>query len=432
MSEKQYELSNYIAAVPYKEMEGYVTLFLNSRKGSSKVILGEKDYESIKNGDFSGIDTEVLYEQGILVESREKEKQEMLGFMDEFNQNEYYKAIVVMNLECNLDCIYCFEDAIKTNQQMTAETADALIDYLEKRLTPDKRFLEIAFYGGEPLKSMDRIKDISKKIKERFKGTDYSFRFVTNGTLLTKRIVEELLPLGFKGAKITLDGPRETHDKYRPFKGGGASFDRIIGNIRDVCEICEISISGNYNQENLKSFPLLLDYLMNEGLTPEKIKGVKFSPIMEVPGLKFHQEFNGCLSFNEPWLFESGISLREEILKRGYHTAKTGFAVCMIDVTDYDVINFNGDIYKCPSFLGAEEFIIGNIWKGITDYTETYQLDIWKDPECLDCSYMGLCLGGCRYMSWLREGRMDVLDCWKELFDNTLEAMTLQDVKYMS
>ena len=62
---------------------------------------------------------------------------------DDFNELEYYKLewyrslyasgilrhTVILNLACNCDCLYCFEN--KNNQFMTMETAKAYLEWLE-------------------------------------------------------------------------------------------------------------------------------------------------------------------------------------------------------------------------------------------------------------------------------------------------------------
>ncbi|MBW1679516.1 MAG: putative geopeptide radical SAM maturase, partial [Deltaproteobacteria bacterium] len=94
---------------------------------------------------------------------------------------------------------------------------------------------------------------------------------------------EELVPLGLEGVKITLDGPAEIHNRYRPFKSGAGSFDTIIRNIKDTWDLVKIGLGGNFESNTYEKFPRLLDYLIKEGLTPEKIAMVKFDPVMKSP-----------------------------------------------------------------------------------------------------------------------------------------------------
>jgi len=93
-------------------------------------------------------------------------------------------------------------------------------------------------------------------------------------------------------------------------------------------------------------------------------------------------------------------------------------------------VNFDGAIFKCPAFLGWPEMAVGDLEAGIRDYSVSHNLDVWKKDECLDCAYLPLCFGGCRYLKLLRDGRIDGVDCRKKYLDETLEAFVRQDLKY--
>ena len=102
----------------------------------------------------------------------------------------------------------------------------------------------------------------------------------------------------------------------------------------------------------------------------------------------------------------------------------------MIEVSDSYVVNFDGFIYKCPGFVGKKDFSVGSLQTGITDYSRSYKLGIWKNEKCSDCEYLPLCFGGCRYMTFIRDGNIDALDCQKDYFDASLETMIKQEITY--
>jgi uncharacterized protein len=192
-------------------------------------------------------------------------------------------------------------------------------------------------------------------------------------------------------------------------------------------------VGGNYTRENYREFPRLLDFLLAEGLTPDRISLVKFDPVIRSGGEFPLPEFNkGCASLDEPWLIEASLFLREEILKRGFHTSRVGPAACMIESCNDLVVNWDGILFKCPAFLGWKEMSIGSLESGIRDYTVSHNLDVWKKDECLDCAYLPLCFGGCRYLKLLRNGRIDDVDCRKAFLDETLETFVRQDLKYQT
>ncbi len=66
------------------------------------------------------------------------------------------------------------------------------------------------FYGGEALMALPMLKRIAGTLADeaRKSGVSFDFNIITNGTLLTRRVVDELLPLGLAAVRITLDGRR--------------------------------------------------------------------------------------------------------------------------------------------------------------------------------------------------------------------------------
>ena len=425
-------LSHYLKIYPWEEDPGKRLLF--STKNASKILFSEETFRSIENGTLSGSDETMLSKLGMLVEDREEEKRDMLGFFDRMNErNAVLNLMVVLNLDCNFACVYCYEGNMKGKHYMSRETADALVRFIKENFSEQKKSLLIDFYGGEPLLSTGLIKSISKPLKAftESRGGTYFFTLVTNGSLFNRKTAESLVPLGLNSVQITLDGPEENHNLYRPFKSGAGSFDLIIRNIQESMDLVKINIGGNYEKENYEKFVHLLNDLRMAGLTPDKISSVKFSPVMKQPDFETGPVYykGGCLSINEPWLMEAESFLRGEILRRGYKTQKARPITCMVEIRDSCVVNFDGVLYKCPGFIGKKGFEAGNLQTGRGDYGKTYALDLWKNETCLDCSYLPLCFGGCRFMSFIRDGRIGKPDCKKDYFDASLETLIKQDIK---
>jgi len=427
------QLSRYIKVYPYEKESGCRLIY--STKKASLILIKEETFQGIEQGTLSPLDEQRLRKLGIIVDDQEGEKRAILGLFDELNaRNPGLNLTVVLNLDCNFSCLYCYEGGMKGDLYMSDETARLLVDFVKERFTDNKRFLRIDFYGGEPLLSIGLIKSISQTLKPFIegKGGSYQFTLVTNGSLFKRKVAEELIPFGLEKVKITLDGPAEVHNRYRPFRSGAGSFDTIIRNIKETCDLVKIGIGGNFEKTNYESFVLLLDYLVEEGLTPDKIDTIKFDPVMKQPqGDTSPTDYKGgCMSINEPWIIKASAMLREEILKRGYNTPKIAPILCMVENRDSFVINFDGVIYKCPAFIGKEGFAVGDLQTGVRDYTSSYQLGIWKNEECAECVYLPLCFGGCRYMTFIRDGKIDRVDCQKAYLDASLETLVKQEITY--
>ncbi len=390
--------------------------------------------QDIEKGRLPKNEKKTLTELGFLVKSREAESRELLGYVDELNaENETFTAIIILNLDCNLGCTYCYEGKRKGKHYLSEETAGDFVDFIKSGIIKNQQEINLVFYGGEPLLSMDTIVRISKDIRAlaQKQGIAFSFTLTTNGTLLTPQIVKKLKPFGLRSASTTLDGSKELHDLFRPFRAGTGSFDTIVRNIKNVCSLIDVHIGGNYTRERYREFPGLLDYLLRNGLGPDKIASVEFAPVFQESKKFAMPDFHdGCSSVTEPWLRAASLYLREEILKRGFSTQKLVPSVCAVEQRDNLVVNYDGTLYKCPGLVGRKRYCAGSLKTGIHDYQKTHQVGKWKNKKCLACAYLPLCFGGCGYMKLLHDDTMRGINCRKEYFDKTLAQFVAQDIKY--
>ena len=427
-------LSRYVKIYPCSDQPGQNLLY--STKRSALLKLTDATLRAALDGTLAGDDHDQMVRLGFLVPDLIAERLEMRDiFVHANNIRRQFNAIVVLNLDCNLACGYCYEDNFRGNFYMSSDTADLLVDTIIDQQMDKGHDVRISFYGGEPLLSIGLIKDIAGRLLAAAKrlGTNFGFSLVTNGTLLSRELVKELISVGLTSAKVTLDGPRDTHDPSRPFASGSGSFDAIMDNVTHICDLIQLHLGGNFSQENYRLFPLLLDHLTACGITPDKIVKMQFSPVVKKSGAKGVGDFGGnCVCSYEPWLIEAGLYLREETLKRGYPVTKIQISACMIEYDSNLVVNYDGSIYKCPAFMSHDSLRIGTLRDGIQDFRESHNLDVWKNDACLDCPYLPICFGGCRQMTLLRNDTIDEVDCRKEFYDVSLERVLRQDLRYKS
>ena len=423
-------LSRYLKIYPSPDSPGHLLLY--STRRCSVVRVSEKTLRQIEEGTLPEADSATLARLGILVPDLAAEREELLGRFAEANRlSKKFHAIVVLNLDCNLACPYCFEEGVRVGSYMSPETADCLLAMIERDHLAHGRQVSLDFYGGEPLLSGSLIRSIAGRLKRASeeKGFPFSFSLVSNGTLLNRTLAEELKTLGLKAVKVTLDGPREVHDRSRPFASGrGSSFDAIVRNLGAVWDVVDLQIGGNFTRDNYAEFPRLLDHFVSIGLTPDKLRTIQFNPVMKTIGTPALPDFRaGCDCANEEWLYEASLFLREETLKRGFTVPRPGPAGCMVEFANDLVVNMDGAIYKCPAFVGREGFAVGDLRSGITSDGAAYSPDVWKKPECLECPYLPQCFGGCRFLKFVRDGNIADVDCWRPFLDATLEECIRQD-----
>lgn len=423
------ELTNYLKIYPCTDKPARV-LALATRR-CAVLELSENLLEAARSGALVAKDRDTLVRLGVLVPDRAAEREEMRQtFATINNKNRHFNALATLTLECNLGCGYCFEDPFRGRFAMTDHTAELLIGRLKEQMAAG-RDVTVVFYGGEALMALGLLKRIAGRLSDAAleAGVTFAFRIITNATLLTRPVVQELLPLGLASVMTTLDGPKAIHDQQRPFVSGKGSFDTIVANLKAVYDLVPVDLGGNYTRDNYQRFPEMLDYLISEGIPPGALKEVGFAPVVPKADGSVSGDLNSaCASVNEPWAIEASLFLRQETIKRGFPVSKLKAGACMIEFEHDLVVGYDGFLYKCPAFMGREELRVGSLADGVGDYSASHNLDLWKNDECLDCAYLPLCFGGCRFLRLLESGAMDGVDCRRPYLDAALERLVRQDL----
>ena len=168
------------------------------------------------------------------------------------------KPVVVWNVgqRCNLKCVHCYsqsQDRSYSGELTTAE-GERLIEDLGKFGSP-----VILFSGGEPL-----LRDDLLELAERAIGRGLRAVISTNGTLIDKAIAGKLKRIGLSYVGVSLDGMRETHDRFRGVKG---AFDSALKGIR-ACQEAGIKVGLRFtmNRRNAMDIPLIFDLLEEENI----------------------------------------------------------------------------------------------------------------------------------------------------------------------
>lgn len=123
-------------------------------------------------------------------------------------------------LRCNLSCLHCGSDCKAVADVPEMPLADFLpvLDEIKLR-QPDER-LYVHTVGGEPLVRRD-IVEAGRAITER----GFRWGMVSNGYLLDRPMLKDLLDAGLFTIAIDLDGTRDDHNWLR---NSNKSFDRAM------------------------------------------------------------------------------------------------------------------------------------------------------------------------------------------------------------
>lgn len=148
---------------------------------------------------------------------------------------EYKEDQLILNVteRCNMRCKYCAYSGLYEGQRthsdrdMTSATAIKALNHFLQNMSDDAC---ISFYGGEPLLKSDLIKRVIGHV-ESVADKKIRYSMTTNGTLLTPENCRYIIEKDFN-LMVSLDGPKEIHDRYRVYQNGNGSFRAITDNLQ--------------------------------------------------------------------------------------------------------------------------------------------------------------------------------------------------------
>jgi 12,18-didecarboxysiroheme deacetylase len=166
------------------------------------------------------------------------------------------KPVVVWNMgrRCNLKCVHCYAQSkdIEYKDELTTAQGKALIDDLAQFGAP-----VILFSGGEPTMRKD-LPELAMYARSKGMRAVIS----TNGTLIDKKMAKVLKDIGLSYVGVSLDGMKETNDKFRGVKG---AFDAALNGMRNcLAEGVKVGLRFTINKKNVKDIPAIFDLLEKE------------------------------------------------------------------------------------------------------------------------------------------------------------------------
>jgi uncharacterized protein len=202
-------------------------------------------------------------------------------------ERSFHTTVKPIGALCNLDCTYCYylskEELL---EQKTRRIADDIlerfiVDYIAAQDAPEIVF---TWHGGEPtlmgLPFFERVVEL--QAKHLPPGRRISNDLQTNGTLLDDDWCRFLTKNGFL-VGLSIDGPRELHDVYRPTKGNAPSFDKVIAGARLLVKHNVVySALCTVNRKNARE-PLAVYRFLRDELGA---KFIQFIPCVEPRGFE--------------------------------------------------------------------------------------------------------------------------------------------------
>ena len=311
--------------------------------------------------------------------------------------------------DCNLACKYCFAGEGEYHGPkglMSYEVGKKALDYLIDH-SGGRKNLEVDFFGGEPSLNFEVVKQLVDYGREREKdsGKNFRFTYTTNGIILTDEIMD-FCNKEMSNVVLSLDGRKAVNDRMRVNRGGAGSYDNIVPKFQKFIEKREgkdYYIRGTYTRFN-KDFAADILHMADLGF-----KEISIEPVVAEPSAPY-----ALREEDLPELLEQYEILATEMIKRERRGEGFTFYHYMIDLdggpcvvkrvsgcgvgTEYMAVTPEGEFYPCHQFVGKPEFLLGNVYDGVTNASVCDQFkncNIYSHAECDDCFARMYCSGGC-------------------------------------
>ena len=311
--------------------------------------------------------------------------------------------------DCNLACKYCFAGKGEYDGPkglMNFETGKRALDFLVEK-SGTRKNLEVDFFGGEPLLNWEVCKKLVEygRSIEKEHGKNFRFTLTTNGVLVNDEVID-FCNREMGNVVLSLDGRKETHDRLRTTCNGKGSYDLIVDKFKKFANArnqADYYMRGTYTHYNT-DFSKDIIHMADLGF-----KELSIEPVVSDPTEPYALKENDL-----PILKEQYEILADEMLRRYRNGNGFTFYHYMIDLnsgpcivkrisgcgvgTEYMAVTPSGELYPCHQFVGDEKFLLGDIWKGVTNTAildEFKGCNVYSHPECKDCFAKLYCSGGC-------------------------------------
>lgn len=312
--------------------------------------------------------------------------------------------------QCNLRCTYCYNGE-KFTRRMDGDTIRKAIALA---VGQRPRHLDLSFFGGEPLIHVDLMREAMAVAEETIAAMPAprsSVRYIvnTNGTLIDDEVTSLLAPPRAVTVFVSVDGDRETHDRFRVNAGGRGSYDEVVAGLGKLRAAgIAFQIVGVVNLATAAS--LGRSVLSCAGLGAVKLTlAPNFRDEWDEASIATLRE--GLRAAGDGWMamFRAGTQLPIEPLHGKILTHLKGGipcpSRCLLGGNEFCVTP-TGRIYPCAQMVGedrADGLVIGHVDTGL-DREALQRMQQQKDrveDTCAPCALRDRCQShcGCRHVA---------------------------------
>jgi len=324
---------------------------------------------------------------------------------------------IAPTMKCNFNCVYCFEDENTKKKDMDIDTADRILNWLDKTLSINAvKKLEVQYFGGEPTQNIDIVKYLAEKIKiladkHKIELKNY---IITNG-YFEKELIYTLINLEINNIQFTIDGDEKAHNKRKPLCSGKPTFDIVYNNflevVKNASKFNEIMLRINIDETNVNNVLPLLRKIKNE----VDVKNVTVDINETSWAHKKPSDYEEIYA----WVVE----LTEKAIEMGfnYDFHLGHFESCNFSKRNNIAIGPDGRVYKCILMIEEDAFCAGPIELYNDSLSMINFVEETVDEDCIKCKYGPMCFGGCRASAYKRMGDKNRKLCKRTYFDKYIE-----------
>lgn len=388
--------------------------FLYITRTASLVKISRRVARAWSDQDWSEIPDEVvaeLREAGAIVPSEEDETASVLrdarvGARDV----GVAKVALLPTSYCNMGCSYCGQQHSRGG--LTYRHRDRVrarvVGMIERSTT---RRVDLDWFGAEPMVGYPVIRDLSQSFVSAAEraGKRYRATIITNGSLLTAEKVKVLVEdCRVDQIDVTLDGPAHIHDRHRPLKQGGGSFDGIVRTLREVVAEPQYQhvifhIRTNVDRHNESHVGEYLDLMAEMGFN---------RPNVEFSIFPVHSWGNDVsdVELERRALAEREIGWLQQMVKHGMRCSllpkNVKGVVCMANHAGSEIISSTGNVFSCTEYPlvpeAERDLPLFNINDDeLPEFRPAGPFDDWQDTVergetwCKECTFLPVCGGSC-------------------------------------
>ncbi|EDN70569.1 heme biosynthesis protein [Beggiatoa sp. PS] len=282
---------------------------------------------------------------------------------------------------CNLNCVHCYWP----NHFTRHIPKDKLFNILDQ--LSDMGSLHLSFSGGESLLHPNFI-----EIVRYARKLDFSVTIMTNGTLLSKKLIYELRQLAVAEIQVSLYSmDASVHDAITKRVG---SFEKTKKNIKTLLDSgCHVKIACPVTKINASTFSSVAEYYSPQGVSVGNDLYIVAKTDFSKDNLKHRLdicEIDQVVSI----LVKQNATSKVIHKDNGADNKLSDEPICGAAV-ELLCLSANGNLSPCPSF----EYIFGNaftqsvsdIWNNSQKAIKIRNLTRSKYTKCVNCDAVDYC-----------------------------------------